>query len=72
MNFVIFHKGLGGFIEKRDAMNIGHADPDLATRFDTREEAESRRPGHSRDMGGAGFSGAVMTIEAARAAYRNA
>ncbi len=63
--FVIFHAPLGGYIEKIGGMNIGHRDPRLATVFTTREAARDARPGHHRDMGGAGFVGSVVPLATA-------
>ena len=31
MGYVIYHKPLGGYIEKSDGMNVGHSDPRHAT-----------------------------------------
>lgn len=67
--YVIYHDQLGGFIEKTGGWNIAHQNPRWATRFKTREDAMRNRPGHSRDMGGAGPSGAVMTYEEASRRY---
>lgn len=63
--YVIHHGPLGGYIEKRDGMNIGHRDPRRATVFTDKQKAHDQRPGHHRDMGGHGFSGSVMAYDTA-------
>ena len=69
MSYVIYHGPLGGFIVKRDGMNIGVENPEFAKRFDTRRDAVDARPGHSRDMGGNGYVGCVMSYGDAIRAY---
>jgi hypothetical protein len=69
VSYLIHHAPLGGYIEKRDGMNIGHQNPHLATRFATREEAHAARPGHHRDMGGSGFKGRIVSADEAFASW---
>jgi len=59
----------GGFLQKHDAMNFVTKDPESATRFYGREAAEVGRPGHSKDMGGKGFSGKLVKLSTVRS-YR--
>ena len=61
MGYVIYHAPLGGYVEKRDGMNVGRKNARFATWYATRGEAMRARPGHDKAMGGNGYVGAVMS-----------
>jgi hypothetical protein len=65
MNFVVVMPN-GKFVHKSDGMNNFVRNPNKATRYDTKEAAESGKVGHHSDMGGSGFRGRIMTFDAAR------
>jgi hypothetical protein len=72
--WVVYHsdgKTCRGFVRKRDGMNSFLADPDLATKYSTRDEAATKgKVGHHRDMGGSGFKGQVVSMADARRHYQ--
>jgi hypothetical protein len=73
MSFVVYYSrgNIHGYVRKHDGMNDFLADPRLATRYDTAEEAHARgQVGHHSDMGGSGFFGRAESLRSAIDGYK--
>lgn len=50
----------GSFVHKSGGMNDFVRNPNEASTYHTKEQAEAGKVGHHRDMGGSGFKGRIV------------
>jgi len=66
--FCVYVNG-SGYVEKRNGTVFFHDDPRLASHYYDKDDAESGKIGHHRDMGGSGFKGKIVSLESSIRSY---